>query len=246
MSMTKTKAWFENWFDTPYYHTLYKDRNDAEAHFFIRNIIDYLKIKPTHNVLDLACGKGRHSIYLNQKGLNVTGLDLSEQSIAFARQFQNERLQFAVHDMRAVYPQKFDFIFNLFTSFGYFENDVENQKAINAMHAMLKENGLLLIDFLNAEKTIQHLVAQEEKTIDDILFKLSRKVENGYIVKQINFEDKGKTYQFQERVKALNLHHFETFFAQAGLKIKALFGNYALEKFNESQSDRLIMLIVKD
>lgn len=244
--MRETKKWFENWFDTPFYHILYKNRNDVEAHFFIDNLIDYLQIPTSKSVLDLACGKGRHSIYLNQKGLNVTGLDLSVQSIAFAQQFQNSRLKFAVHDMRVVYPQKFDFIFNLFTSFGYFDNDIENQKAISAMQAMLKENGLLLIDFLNVKKTIQNLVLQEEKTIDGIDFKLSRKVENDYIVKQITFKDKGKNYQFQERVKALTLEHFQVFFAEAGLKIKALFGNYALEKFNEDQSDRLIMLLAKD
>ncbi|MFN3940966.1 MAG: YkgJ family cysteine cluster protein, partial [Chitinophagales bacterium] len=77
-------------------------------------------------ILDLACGKGRHSIYLNQLGYDVTGADLSENSIKEASKFANEKLHFKVHDMRIPFEEKYDAIFNLFTSFGYFENDADN------------------------------------------------------------------------------------------------------------------------
>src|SRR5688500_2509825 len=116
------QEWFSTWFDSPYYHILYNNRDEQEAEQFMDKLLAYLHPKPHEKVLDLACGKGRHSVYLNQKGFDVTGIDLSEQSIAYARQFENERLHFAVHDMREVYqPETFDFILNLFTSFGYFE-----------------------------------------------------------------------------------------------------------------------------
>lgn len=243
--MQEEKQWFENWFDTSFYHILYKNRDDSEAQFFMNNLISHLKVKPNAEVLDLACGKGRHSIYLNQKGLDVTGLDLSKESIAHANIFANETLHFDVHDMRKVYPKKFDFVFNLFTSFGYFEDNIQNQKAINAMQQMLKENGILVIDFLNSKKAIKELVHNEEKTIDGIDFKIHKKVENGFIVKTIQFEDEGTDYSFEERVKALRLEDFNVFFEQANLELKETFGNYKLEKYDMETSDRLIMILKK-
>ena len=64
-------AWFETWFDTPYYHILYKDRDFAEAENFISLLIKYLKLPENSKIIDLACGKGRHSIFLNQLGLSL-------------------------------------------------------------------------------------------------------------------------------------------------------------------------------
>ena len=77
-------------------------------------------------MLDLACGKGRHSIYLNKLGYNVIGADLSKNSIQFAKEFENNRLHFVEHDMRNPLEKKYNAILNLFTSFGFFENDAED------------------------------------------------------------------------------------------------------------------------
>jgi 2-polyprenyl-3-methyl-5-hydroxy-6-metoxy-1,4-benzoquinol methylase len=70
-----TETWFSSWFDTPYYHILYKERNYREAQVFMDNITHYLNLPEKAKVLDLAC-KGRHSIYLNQLGFDVLGADL--------------------------------------------------------------------------------------------------------------------------------------------------------------------------
>jgi cyclopropane fatty-acyl-phospholipid synthase-like methyltransferase len=75
--------WFKSWFDTKYYHILYKDRNDAEAQAFIDELAEKLHFQTDQTFLDLACGKGRHSVYLNKKGLDITGVDLSEESIEY-------------------------------------------------------------------------------------------------------------------------------------------------------------------
>ena len=73
--MTIKKKWFQSWFDTSYYHTLYKHRDDKEAQMFMKNLVRHLEIDSDQHILDLACGKGRHSIFLNQLGFNVTGVD---------------------------------------------------------------------------------------------------------------------------------------------------------------------------
>ena len=122
--------WFSDWFNTSYYHLLYKDRNESEANFFIENIIKHLDPKSDARILDVACGKGRHSHIINQLGYNVTGIDLSKNSIEEAKKKENEKLNFAVHDMREAFKSSsFDYVFNLFTSFGYF-NDHKISKTI--------------------------------------------------------------------------------------------------------------------
>jgi len=144
-------TWYSSWFDTPYYHILYKDRNDAEAQVFMDNLTHYLNLPEEAKILDLACGKGRHSIYLNQLGYDVTGTDLSENSIAEASKSSNEKLHFKVHDMRLPFEEKYDAVFNLFTSFGYFDNDEDNFKTLSAIKESLTEYGFAVIDFLNAD-----------------------------------------------------------------------------------------------
>src|SRR5690554_744393 len=89
--MTERKeGWFETWFDTSYYHILYQNRDFVEAERFITNLLAFLKLPAGSNCLDLACGKGRHSVFLNKHGLKVTGVDLSENSINEAKTFENE------------------------------------------------------------------------------------------------------------------------------------------------------------
>src|SRR6185295_20361703 len=99
MENQENKEWFESWFDSPYYHILYKERNEKEAQLFLDNIISFLKPSPGARILDVACGKGRHAIYLNKKGFDVTGFDLSHESVQYDLQFQNEKLSFYLHDM---------------------------------------------------------------------------------------------------------------------------------------------------
>ena len=243
--MTKENSqWFKSWFDTPFYHILYKDRDHNEAKAFMEKITTYLNVPEDGELLDLACGRGRHSIHLNQLGYHVTGLDLSEESIKYAKQFENERLHFDVHDMSKPYLTKFDIVFNLFTSFGYFEKEEDNQNTINAIKDNLKPNGIGVIDFLNTEYVIDSLIPEETKIIDDITFNLKRFVENGYIIKDISFTFEGNDYNFQERVKAFTLNDFETMFEKAGLQLLDIFGDYKLGKFYEKQSERLIMIFM--
>ena len=239
-------SWFANWFDSSYYHILYKNRDEKEAELFIENLITKLQIKKESKLIDIACGKGRHATYFNSLGLDVTGVDLSPNSIATATKNENATLQFAVHDMREVYQKNsFDIATNLFTSFGYFEKVEDEQKAINAMASNLKSEGILIIDFMNVKKVIKNLVPKEQKTIDNIVFNITRKVENGHIIKDIEIIEGDKKQYFQEKVKALTLTDYSEFITTAGLKIFNIFGNYKLENFNATFSDRLILICKK-
>ena len=234
--------WFASWFDSPYYHILYKDRNYREAQHFMDNLTHYLNLPEKAKVLDLACGKGRHSIYLNQLGFNVIGADLSERSIAEASKNTNDSLHFQVHDMRDSFEEKFDAIFNLFTSFGYFESDDDNLTTLKAMKDSLTDYGFAVIDFMNVNQVINSLVPEEVKTVDNIEFHLKRYVQDGHIYKEIDFEDQGKKYHFTEKVKALTLSDFQEMMDEAGIFLLDVFGDYKLKKFHKNDSERLIMI----
>lgn len=234
--------WFTSWFDTPFYHTLYKDRDDTEAHAFMETLTNYLNIPENGTILDLACGKGRHSVYLNKIGYHVTGVDLSENSIEFSKQFENNHLHFAVHDMCTPYHKKFDAVFNLFTSFGYFVDDDDNLRTIKAIKTELNPFGFGVIDFMNSEYVINNLVPHEIKTVDGIDFHLKRYVENGFIIKDITFTANNKLYNFQERVRAFTLADFEALFKKADVYLLDVFGDYKLRKYNSKTSERLVLI----
>jgi len=241
--MTKHKTqWFASWFDTPFYHILYKDRDHTEAQSFMDTLTNYLNLPEHGKILDLACGKGRHSMYLNALGYDVTGVDLSENSIAYAKKFENENLHFEVHDMCQPFHEKFDAVFNLFTSFGYFEKDEDNLNTIKAIKANLNDYGFGVIDFMNSNFIIQHLVPEDTKTIQNIKFNQKRYVKDGYIFKDIQFNYKDEEYSFQERVKAFSLEDFESLFEQADVHLLDVFGDYKLRKFDKKSSERLVMI----
>lgn len=234
--------WYASWFDTPYYHILYKDRGHTEAQQFMDNLSGYLSLEPDEKILDLACGKGRHSIYLNQLGFDVTGVDLSKNSIEYASQFENETLRFRVHDMSKPFNKKFSAIFNLFTSFGYFEKEECNLNTIKAIKYDLNEKGLGVIDFMNVDYVIDHLIPEETKEVSGIVFHIKRYVKEGYIFKEIKFTDNNEEFFFTERVKALTLNDFQNYFEEAEVDLLDIFGNYQLEKFHKTTSPRLILI----
>ena len=241
--MKEKQEWFKDWFDTTYYHILYQDRNDDEAQNFMKHLISFLELEKNSKILDLPCGRGRHSVFLNQLGFDVIGADLSENSIAFAKQFENETLHFKIHDMRDSFETKFDAIFNLFTSFGYFDDAETNIQVLNNLKNGLKENGLLVIDFLNVDYVKKHIVYTESVSRNDIDFNISRTVDGNAIIKDIRFFADGRNHHYTEKIKFLPLETLKEYFKTAGLHLKHTFGSYALEDFNVDKSSRLILLL---
>jgi SAM-dependent methyltransferase len=160
-----------------------------------------------------------------------------------AKPFENEKLHFEVRDLRDLQlNQQFDIALNLFTSFAYFDDYEADVKVLKEIKQILKPGGFLLIDFFNAQKVVESLVPYEEKEKDRILFKLSKKIEDGKIIKGICFEHYGHSYHFEEKVQALNLADFEKLFEESGFKLIEKFGSYDLSSFEVQNSDRLILI----
>lgn len=240
------KEWFEAWFDSPYYHVLYKHRDEQEAAAFLDRIASFLKMPPQSRVLDLACGRGRHAIHLSKLGFDVIGLDLSEKNIAQANVMSNNRLHFYVHDMRNLFRSNyFHYIFNLFTSFGYFDRNSDDLRVLHNVSNSLQKGGYFIFDYLNVEKVKFSGEVVEQKQQDDILFTIRKKEVNGRILKSIDFSHHGVDYHYEEKVKLIALPVFESYFKTAGLEICHVFGDYFLNSFNRDASDRLIIIARK-
>jgi hypothetical protein len=108
---------------------------------------------------------------------------------------------------------------------------------------VLKPGGYLVIDFLNAEKVLKELIPFETKMKQGVLFNISKVVEHGIIIKDIKFSDNGQSFQYQEKVQALRLSDFHQLIHAAGLTLVNTFGNYSLQTFSSTESERLILVI---
>lgn len=247
--MNSKKEWFESWFDSPFYRLLYTKRTETEAADFVNKLIDYLHPKKEAKVLDIASGYGRYALQFAAHGFDVTGIDLSETRINSSKnQIESqENVQFFVHDMRKpFYINYFDYAFNFFTSFGYFEKKSDNVLAATAFVDALKDNGILVIDYMNAKKVINNLVAQESVDKSGVQFEITRFVEEHKIVKHIELVDTtGATYSFDEKVSALELEDFRILFENQGMTLMDTFGDYDLQPFDVENSNRLIMIFKK-
>ncbi len=240
------KEWFEDWFDTVYYNALYSNRNEEEADRFVERLVEMLQLEKEAKILDLACGRGRHSIALNELGFDVTGIDLSFKKIADILPFQNDRLHFYRHDMRHIFRiNYFDCVFNFFTSFGYFESHYDEKNVASGMSANLKNGGYLIIDYLNAEFVRQHLVERDETNTSDYNFIIEKRLEDDRILKKITVIEKDKCSIFYERVRMYSLNQMIQLFSGYNLTLEKKYGNYKLEPYSEMNSKRMILVFRK-
>ncbi len=241
--------WFEDWFDSPLYDALYADRDQKEAEQTIELLSNYLPIDQYKSLLDLGCGRGRHAITLALKGYRVTGVDLSPKSIEHARkQAQAEglddRVDFHIGDMRDRMDHTYDAVLNLFTSFGYFDDDDENRKVITNMVSMTRPNGKVVIDFLNADRVTSNLKPEESGKLEGAEYEIRRYIDDDTIVKEIRFQKTGdrRCIKFEERVKAYRPDWFKDAFSKNNLKLLQTFGDYDGSAYDADSSPRLILI----
>lgn len=236
------KPWYECWFDSPYYHLLYRHRDNDEAAVFLDRLVDKLKIGNGSFILDQACGRGRHALHLHKLGYSVTGIDISSENIGWCSKYEERGLEFFIHDMRKTFRNNyFDAVLSLFTSFGYFEQDEHHHEVVNAACESLKPGGWFVIDFLNTAKAVNTLVPAENRNCGEIQFGIERKFTGGFFVKNICVKDGKKEFRFEERVKGFEKKDFEELFLSSGMKPECFFGDYHLSEYDEMNSERLIV-----
>ena len=241
--------WFKIWFDSEAYHCLYGDRSEEEAHDLVAKLHQAGIVAAPGRALDAGCGAGRHARALAAAGMKTDAFDLSEQSIAMAKNDGRDNPSFKVLDLRKLTQQtewqgQFDLVTNFFTSLGYFGDDAEQHAVIEGFAKAMKDEGTLLVDYLNVPNVVANLVHSETVIKNGITFNLHRRVHEGWIEKSIGFNWKGEDHHHVERVQALTLEDFQILFSRHNLGIEKVFGDYELQPWNE-QSPRCLMIVRK-
>jgi 2-polyprenyl-3-methyl-5-hydroxy-6-metoxy-1,4-benzoquinol methylase len=232
------KDWFEIWFDSPYYPLLYKHRDESEANGFIQAVANWVNLPKGSACLDIACGRGRHSVSLHQLGFDVLGIDLSVQSIEEAKKMEQDGLRFEVRDMRTPFPKPgFHLALNIFTSFGYFEHSSDHQAAMNAFASALLPGGILIMDYLSPKSVnvadnkvaapVQEIVAEE------VRFQIRKYIEGDYVRKDIEVRHDGKVHQFFEKVRLFEVEDLQELGRSCGLFPADVRGDYDLSPWSE-------------
>ena len=253
------KDWYKKWFNTGDYLDLYKHRDSADAAGIAGLVKDKVKLPKGSNILDVACGNGRHSRIFAKEGYNVLGIDLSPFLINEAKKELKkssdqlkDRMSFEIRDMRNLrYKKRFDLVINLFSSFGYFEDDKDNLKVIKGISASLKQGGYFFFDYLNPDALRKNLVPFDISIRNHNVILQVRTIKGNSVYKDIAIVKNSKTSRtpvvssFNEMIKLYGLKDFKVFFARYGLKILKTFGDYSGSRFNSAKSERLIILAVK-
>ena len=250
--MPSKTEWFEEWFDSPLYEKLYAHRDEEEAETLADLIVSKLPPDTFNPLLDLGCGRGRHSIKLAQRGFQVTGVDLSPRAIQQARKRAGQQdftsIRFTEGDMRKPLDQTFKIIVNLFTTFGYFEQDSDNKAVLDSVSTMLDENGFFVLDFLNANLVKKSIVPQEEGSVNGLNYTISRSIEQDMdmVHKTITFTNgQASSQKFEEQVKLYERSWFEEELGKRNFEIRHLYGSYDGKAFIPDSSPRLIIFAQK-
>jgi SAM-dependent methyltransferase len=241
-------AWYRDWFSSPFYHKLYFERDEKEAASFIEKLIAHLNPATGSRMLDVACGRGRHSKILAEMGFQVTGIDISFNSIEAAIAFENDRLDFYVHDMRLPFwGNYFDYAFNFFTSFGYFKTRREHDDAIRTIARSLRPGGQFIIDYLNVHYAENHLVHQETKELDNTRYQIQRWDDETHFYKKITVTDPALPQPFEnvEKVAKFTLGDFTEMLAYQGLQTQEVFGDYHFNPYDVRKTPRMIIIAGK-
>ncbi len=242
---TQTPSWYASWFESPWYMQLYRHRGDAEARQVVQLIDHTMHIPHGAEILDLCCGFGRHSIALAERGYRVTGLDYSRRLIDYAKEYNaHSNATYVVGDIRGPYPSDaYALIANLFTSFGYFDEHNEHCKVFSTIYDHLMPGGRLVMDFFNAEVLRKTLVAESMSMIGETTVIQERWIDEPYVRKRITINVPCQAeHTFEERVWMYTPDQLRMLMQQAGLAHVQEFGSYDGAPFDESQSERVIIV----
>lgn len=240
--------WYENSFGEDYL-LVYKHRDMQGAQHEVHKMVDWLKLSSGSQVLDLCCGMGRHSLALADAGYQVTGVDLSNVLLKEAKALDVENhVHWIKSDMRRLplEDQCYEAVVNLFTSFGYFEDDVEHVKVLQEIYRVLQPGGRYIIDYLNPSYVTNHLVSNSERVDEGEQIIETRSIENNYVKKNIVItkqdDNDNSPRKYVERIKLYSKGQFEQLLMKANLRVDHVYGGYDAEQYDAASSARMIFV----
>lgn len=219
---------------------LYSHRNEEDAEALVKPLMAKGKLHAGQTVLDMACGRGRHAAVLARAGMSVTGIDISVESIGFAKK-NVPQAHFEVHDIRVPFAtDQFDAVVCLFTSLGYSDDRRDDSRAVAAAAKAMKPGGVFVLDLLNGTHVSRHLVAAETRVIDGVRFDIRRMTKAGDIVKRIRVRHAAGSEEYEERVHAWTLPEVQGLIEHAGLNLVEVTDEGCVEAFDPEKSERIV------
>ena len=262
---SKKKEWWEKHFNEKYIKTYIDIATPEKTKEQVDFLVSKLKLKKGTKLLDLACGTGRHSILLAKEGIDVTGFDYSKKFITIAKQLKNQEklknITFVQGDMRKLkYKNKFDVVINMFTAFGYFEDESYNLKVLENIYSALKPNGKFLIDLNNEVRAITNLIKNGKfKPKEGVwMVKHKDKQSNRLVVITVHkydpinhrfymsrsWQEKGRKQGYHTSMRTYSLPELSFLLKLSGFKIIKVWGDFNEEPLTV-KSRRMIILAEK-
>ncbi len=181
-------------------------------------------------MLDVACGRGRHALAFARRGFTVTGFDLSARALDAARRAARSAklpVRFRRQDMRRPFCDGCaDLVVNLFTAFGYFDDDAESAAALAAMAHSVRPGGTFVQDFLNAPYVAATLVPETLRRVGETDVTERRWIEGGFVHKAITLQAHGHEETHREAVRLFTPDALAALHEAAGLRVTARYGDY--------------------
>ena len=210
-----------------------------------------LGLTPEMRILDVCCGYGRHALEFARRGYrHVEGVDISGPLLARARRTaraEGLRVEFRRADMRRLpWRGRFDVALNLFTSFGYFQDEADDLAALRAMARGLRPGGQLLMDLLNREWLIRQFQPryQDETAVGIIHNELTFDLETGRLRNVRRFRLGGRRRSVTIEFRVYTLAEMVRLLGAAGLRYERAYGNFEASAYG-LDSFRMILIARK-
>jgi len=243
-------AWYKKSFGVEYLH-VYSERNSEQASREIDFLLGALRPPVDAQILDLACGAGRHSHALMRRGLkNLVAFDLSEELLALAARETRKDKRTPLYlrgDMRHLpFRRSFDIILSMFTSFGYFEDEEQDALVLKGMARALKAGGRVVLDLPNRRHVEANLVPESTRTADGRIIVERRQLreKNGpRVEKYISIRDAKQNEvqrEFFESVRLYSRDEMERLLKTAGMKTYRYYGDFDGSEFDDSSTRMLL------
>lgn len=241
--------WFKDWFDTQEYLQVYRHRNNDDAQKLVDLILNNIELPAFGNILDMACGSGRHSILFAEKGYPVTAVDLSTNLLNTAKHASEKagvKINFIQSDLRTFSIRtKFSLVVNLFTSFGYFEDECENLNILVTAFDHLVKKGYFIIDYFNSGFITRNLVKESCEDFEDEKIIQRRYIEGNRVNKQIIIRKNDGERYFRESVRMYTKDELFNAIQNTGFTIVNCFGDSCGKPFDLESSPRIIIIARK-